>query len=274
MIREIIELFKITGYMLIFAIMSFIFGFEEAGKIILIACVVIIAIYIGYKIVCLIMNEHEERKRHELFINRKKHFINILSDYLPVLYKKKKTAIQRDDYGLLDIKWWSKEKKEFLTKLKTRHNLYLSDEIYTDLIDYEVDNYTAPKIEKTNIYDEVPTDPYEYELYCATLLNDCGWSTKITKGSGDHGVDIIAEMDGRYVAIQCKLYESSVGNGAVQEVVSGMKFWDCDIGVVVTNSNYTKHAVEIARVHNIHLIHHDELSDLEFLILSPPFYVD
>lgn len=56
-----------------------------------------------------------------------------------------------------------------------------------------------------------------FEDYCADLLIKNGFkNVRTTKGSGDHGVDILAEnMDTTY-AIQCKNYSGSVGNSAVE----------------------------------------------------------
>ena len=46
-------------------------------------------------------------------------------------------------------------------------------------------------------------DPIEYEQMVADSLTDLGWQTWLTKASGDQGIDVIAEMRGQRVAIQC-----------------------------------------------------------------------
>jgi len=53
--------------------------------------------------------------------------------------------------------------------------------------------------------------------------------------------------------IPTKCYTGSVSNSAVQEIVAGMKYYSCQRGVVVTNSTFTKAAIELARKNTIQL---------------------
>lgn len=238
--------------------------------------VIIPTVYIAFEVAKNMEEKKEEKERQQLFKDRQYYFLDIIEKYVPTLYKKKELAISRNDYKLLDTKWWDKEKKNFLLSIKNQYrNLHLSDEDYLYLIDFAVDNYNE---NYQNEYeyeyeDDIPTDPYEYEEYVANLLNRKEWTAKTTKGSGDHGVDVLSIVNRKLVAIQCKLYNSSVGNQAVQEVVTGMKYWEASIAVVVTNSNYTKHAIEIARVHNVYLLHHSDLPKLDVILRNPPIYL-
>lgn len=87
----------------------------------------------------------------------------------------------------------------------------------------------------------------EFESFCAKVLQDNGFeNVNMTKASGDQGVDIIAFKDGVRYAIQCKRYSNSVGNKAVQEVIAGMQYYGCPVGIVMTNSYFTKSAKELA----------------------------
>ena len=88
---------------------------------------------------------------------------------------------------------------------------------------------------------------HEFEFYCADLLKDRGFSeVEVTSGSRDFGVDILAEKDGVTYAIQCKCYTSPVGVSAVQEVYAGRDYYDCMVGVVLTNQYFTEPAVDMA----------------------------
>ena len=69
---------------------------------------------------------------------------------------------------------------------------------------------------------------------------------EVTKGSGDQGVDILAQKDGIKYAIQCKNYASHLGNTPVQEVNAGKIFYNCHVGVVMTNSTFTQGAKALA----------------------------
>ncbi|MCD7739142.1 MAG: restriction endonuclease [Lachnospiraceae bacterium] len=89
---------------------------------------------------------------------------------------------------------------------------------------------------------------HEFEEYCARLLRTKGFQeVRVTKGSRDFGLDILAEKDGVSYGIQCKHYASPVGVKAVQETYAGRDFYDCMVGVVMTNQYFTEPAVEAAR---------------------------
>lgn len=104
-------------------------------------------------------------------------------------------------------------------------------------------------------------DGLQFEYFCADILKKKGYeNVDVTKGSGDQGVDIIAERDGIRYAIQCKCYSSTVGNKAVQEVYAGKDFYRCQIGVVMTNNYFTKSAIELAESNGTILWDRDSLN--------------
>lgn len=87
----------------------------------------------------------------------------------------------------------------------------------------------------------------DFETYIAIILQRIGYGNiQLTKGSGDQGVDIIAEKDGMKYAFQCKRYDKPVGNKAVQEVFAGKFFYHCHTAVVVTNNYFTQSAKDLA----------------------------
>lgn len=100
----------------------------------------------------------------------------------------------------------------------------------------------------------VPVDSFEdmegheFEYYCAGLLEQRGFvEVEVTKGSGDYGIDILAEKEGVTYAIQCKRYTAPVGVKAVQEAYAGRDYYDRMVGVVMTNQYFTTPAVEAAK---------------------------
>lgn len=89
---------------------------------------------------------------------------------------------------------------------------------------------------------------HEFESYCADLLEHRGFvEVEVTKGSGDYGIDILAEKEGVTYAIQCKRYAAPVGVKAVQEAYAGRDYYDRMVGVVMTNQYFTTPAVEAAK---------------------------
>lgn len=96
---------------------------------------------------------------------------------------------------------------------------------------------------------------HEYEHAVAAYLRSEGYSrVKVTKGSGDYGVDVVAFKHGFKYAVQCKYYTSPVGLSAVQEVYAGKAFYNCEKAMVVTNSTFTKAAEELARKNGVILV--------------------
>ena len=93
-------------------------------------------------------------------------------------------------------------------------------------------------------------DGWQFEEYCSKLLTKNGFErVMVTSGSGDQGIDIIAYKDGIKYGIQCKCYQSDIGNKAVQEAYSGKTFYNCHVGVVLTNRYFTRSAMDLAE-HN------------------------
>lgn len=89
---------------------------------------------------------------------------------------------------------------------------------------------------------------HEFEYYCADLLRRAGFlEVEVTRGSGDYGIDIVAERDGVTYAIQCKRYDGPVGVKAVQEAYAGRDYYDRMVGAVMTNQYFTRPAVEVAQ---------------------------
>jgi restriction system protein len=94
----------------------------------------------------------------------------------------------------------------------------------------------------------------QFEDYVAARLRRAGWRVTFTSVSGDYGVDLIAEKDGKSVAIQCKRHSNSVGVAAVQQVVSGARHHGCTKSIVVSNQEFTQAAKQLAYTHGCQLI--------------------
>lgn len=89
---------------------------------------------------------------------------------------------------------------------------------------------------------------HEFEYFCADLLRRKGFiEVEVTKGSGDYGIDILAEKDGVTYAVQCKCYTAPIGVKAIQEAYAGRDYYDRMVGAVMTNQYFTAPAVEAAK---------------------------
>ena len=98
---------------------------------------------------------------------------------------------------------------------------------------------------RSQLMDEM--EGHDFEYFCADLLRKNGFlDVEVTKGSGDYGVDILAEKDGVTYAVQCKCYNAPIGVKAVQEVYAGRDYYDRMVGAVMTNQYFTSAAVAAA----------------------------
>ena len=88
----------------------------------------------------------------------------------------------------------------------------------------------------------------DFETVCAYLMLYDGFlDVEQTAATGDYGVDIIARKGGITYGVQCKRHRSPVGNKPVQEVFAGCAHYGCDRALVMTNSVFTKGAVQLAK---------------------------
>lgn len=115
--------------------------------------------------------------------------------------------------------------------------------------------------------DSMPVEGHAFEYWVAANLRRFGWSTEVTSGSGDQGVDILASFDNRKLAIQCKRYAGTVGNKAVQEAHSGGVFYKTDAAAVISNANFTRSAIALADSAGMLLCSIDEIPTLSATFL-------
>ena len=104
---------------------------------------------------------------------------------------------------------------------------------------------------------------HEFEYYCAQLLRDNGFqNVEVTQGSGDHGIDILAEYHDVSYAIQCKCYTGNIGNSAVQQAYTGRNLYHKDIAVVLTNRYFTTQAIKEAESLGVKLWDREKLPEI------------
>lgn len=93
----------------------------------------------------------------------------------------------------------------------------------------------------------------DFEDLIAELFRTRGFKTKMTRRTGDQGVDIIAEKSNLRIGIQCKRYTGAVGNDAVMAAIAGSKYYQCNRTLVVCTSTFTRAAVELADATGVQL---------------------
>jgi restriction system protein len=198
----------------------------------------------------------------------------IVKNHAAELTIRRKQLTATLNYGLVDVSKWEQERDLFIEKIvdpQAGEILNSGERLFAvwQMIDAATAQFASSKVPFS-----ADMDPIDYEEMVADCLTDLGWQTRLTKGSGDQGIDVVAEMRGKRVVIQCKRYASSIGNSAVQEAYAGKSFENADYAAVVSNAKFTRGARQLAASTNVILLHHDELTQLEPKIFSDEAMVE
>ncbi|HQE01550.1 MAG TPA: restriction endonuclease, partial [Bacillota bacterium] len=94
----------------------------------------------------------------------------------------------------------------------------------------------------------------EFEDFLKDLFISYGYSVEDLPYSNDYGADLIISKGAKRIVIQAKNYQGTVGNKAVQEVVSAKIYYKCDVAMVITNSSYTENAIKTAQASGVILV--------------------
>ena len=121
---------------------------------------------------------------------------------------------------------------------------------YIGLEEFEQDLCSSQKIDIGNF--EKLTG-YEFEGYLKGLFNLLGYTVLETPLSGDQGADLIISKDGEKTVVQAKKYNKKVSNKAIQEIVAAKSHYKANKTIVVTNSSFTKSAIDLALSNNVEL---------------------
>ena len=84
-------------------------------------------------------------------------------------------------------------------------------------------------------------------LFCASLLKETGSKKVKILSRSEEGVDILLERYGVKYAIWCQWDTCPLGEAPVREVMEGLKAFDRDVGLVLTNSTFTTEARELVQ---------------------------
>ncbi|WP_407640125.1 restriction endonuclease [Bacillus massiliglaciei] len=120
------------------------------------------------------------------------------------------------------------------------------------------------RLANSGIKDIDKMDGFQFEVYLKVLFKKLGYAPLVTKKSGDFGVDLLLKGSNQTIAIQAKRYGygNKVSIKAIQEVYAGGKFYSADENWVVTNSFFTKSALQLAEACNVRLVNRHQLQDL------------
>jgi len=102
----------------------------------------------------------------------------------------------------------------------------------------------------------------EFEEFLACCFRNLGYAVEMTPKTGDFGADLILSKARKKTVVQAKRYQGKVGNSAVQEVVSAVKYYGAQDAIVITNSKFTSNAHKLAQANGVQLWGREQLIDL------------
>lgn len=189
--------------------------------------------------------------------------LQTICDYQSMLSSKQRSLISRNVYGDIDEQKWADFASKFsVDKLKG----YAPLKWY---VEFRASHEARQRLRQVGLLDMFgvytrqmlfllkhfsredsasPATGEEYEELLKQQISDRfpGAYVESTPKSGDQGVDLIVDIDEIRIAIQAKYFKSSVGNAAVQEVHAGKGYCQADYAMVVCDSDFTRHAIELA----------------------------
>ena len=184
---------------------------------------------------------------------------NLVVEHRPALSRNLSIALKHDDYGTI--------------KQDTRHCVWrnflvscgIDSERFPEAFSHAsrvLGNLEAAELEGGFDVNALPINGHDFERWVARGLGRHGWKVKVTIGSGDQGIDVIAERNGRRLGIQCKLYSGNISNKAVQEAHAGKVHYRLDDAAVLTNSKFTPSAQILAKSTGTYLLSHFDIPAL------------
>lgn len=92
-------------------------------------------------------------------------------------------------------------------------------------------------------------NPEQYEHHVAAVLRSEGWQASVTRSSGDMGVDVLAEREGRRMAVRAKMYGASstkINGEQVMCLHGAAAYAGCEKAMVATNGALQPDARKVA----------------------------
>jgi len=122
------------------------------------------------------------------------------------------------------------------------------------------------KLKKSGIVDIDKMDGRQFEHYLGVLFKNHGYLVKVTQAAGDYGADLVISKDGKKIVVQAKRYSKNVSLKAVQEAAASIAYYGATAAWVVTNSEFTEAAINLARSNNVRLLGRRELVEMISMI--------
>lgn len=162
-------------------------------------------------------------------------------------------------------------KNETITKLDKNYNSYtLALKIYKT----ENDIYERG-LRRTFWQYWLSLTPTDFELAVGDLFIDKGYEVWTTRATGDQGVDLFLEKDGKKVVVQCKTHKKVLGPNSVRDLYGAMTAQQADEAFLVAPSGFSAATKAFCRDKPIKLFDIDDLTKMTYDFESySPYWLD
>lgn len=92
-------------------------------------------------------------------------------------------------------------------------------------------------------------DGWQFEREVGLVFQRMGFRTKVTRGSGDGGVDIVMYKGGLKYIVQCKHYRRPLGPEAVRSLYGVKEIFDADRLVMVASSGLSPASIKFIDIY-------------------------
>jgi len=170
-----------------------------------------------------------------------------------------------EDFALTNFE--KKKRRKFEENLTCSTSKY---DFVDKALEEKITNYNIDLEKYKNVTDKSRTTFWkllthrQFEIEVANLYSLLGYSTIVTKSSGDGGIDVIIKKDEKKIGIQCKHHNKPVGPNDFRALIGVIASQDFDYGIFVSLNGFTPSVFDEARKSKvrIELISCDELVTL------------
>jgi restriction system protein len=199
-----------------------------------------------------------------------------INDHIHALARRRQDLIKKDDYGLVHLEEWEEEKNFFINNVlgNSLGNIYSKDfPVPYFLIDIMIDRYIDAYFKNGDaggIIREYQGDDWEnadqqaYRGYCMKLLELAGWKVLLPTEENIQSRDpILARKEETLFLATCTRASKPLGRRVIRETSEARRSHDADAAAIVTNAGFTRWAHFSARKHDVMLLHHSDLANIE-----------
>jgi len=139
-------------------------------------------------------------------------------------------------------------------------NRYFKHPNRTEPIDeIKFDDLSSTPFEKISIETIDLMSHNEFQYYLAELFKRKGYKLISVHQSREKGIDLITEKNSMKIGIQVKKDIDLVGREAIKELITGIPYYQLQVGYAITNHYYNDEAKMLADVFKITLWDRDQL---------------